>query len=133
MMKYKPKNPKTIVLIFVTVIALIVAANFLGIGTMRSAIRIGYVGNDGWRNWSASYILLNGTMQHTIRPKTSPDILHIEVETEEGTISIEIKDTDGNIIFDGNDIGTTSYEVEVPGKVTIKIVADNHKGSFSIG
>lgn len=47
MMKYKPKNLKSTVLIIVIVVALIVAANFLGIGTMRSATRIGYVGTDG--------------------------------------------------------------------------------------
>lgn len=59
-------------------------------------------------------------------------MLHIEVITDNGTISIEIQDTDGNIIFDEYDIGTSSFDVAVSGKVVVRIIADNHKGSFSI-
>lgn len=131
-MKYKPKSLKATVLIIVIVAALIAAANFLGIGTMRSATRIGYVGNDGWRNWSASYTMLNGTLKHTIRPKSTQKTLHIEITTEDGSISIEIKDADGNIIFDKENLETSSFDLDVSGKVVVRIDADHHKGSFSM-
>lgn len=132
MMKYKPKNLKSTVLIVVTVVVLIAAANFLGIGTMRSATRIGYVGNDGWRSWSASYTMLDGKLKHTIHPKDTQETIHVEVVTEEGSISIEMKDADGNVIFAENNIATSTFDVNVSGKVVIRIEADKHKGSFNI-
>lgn len=132
MMKYKSKSLKSTILIVIIVVALIVVANFLGIGTMRSASRIGYVGNDGWRNWSASYIMLNGKLKHTIRPEDTQKKLHVEIVTEAGSISIEIKDKDGKSIFDEDNIETSTFDVNVSGKVVVHIDADNHKGSFSI-
>lgn len=131
-MKYKSKNVKSAVLIIVIVVVLIAAANFLGIGTMRSAIRIGYVGNDGLRNWTASYSMLDGKLKHTIHPKDTQRTIHIEVVTENGSISIEIKDADGNMIFDEDNIATSSFDINISGKVVIRIEADKHKGSFSI-
>ena len=129
-MKYKPKSLKSIIIFAVMIVAVIFFLNYLGIGTQRSVTRIGYAGKDGWSSWSASYTLLDGWMQHTIRPKT--DTLHVEVRTESGTISIEMKDTDGNIIFYETDIGTSSFEVHVSGKVVIRVEADHHKGGFDI-
>ena len=95
-----------------------------------NATRIAYVGNSGWSSWNGSYGSLDGTMQKTIHPKT--DMLHIEVETDSGAISVEIEDAEGKVILDEYDIGTESFDVDVSGKVVIKITADSHKGSFSI-
>lgn len=44
-MKNKTKNLISVALIVITVVTLIAIANFLGIGTMRSATAIGYVSN----------------------------------------------------------------------------------------
>ena len=120
-MKYKPKSLKSAIILVVIVVAFILLLSYLGIGTLRNATRIGYVGNDGWSSWSASYTLLDGRLQHTIRPET--DTLHVDVETESGTISIEMKDEDGNIIFSESNIETSSFEVNVSGKVVIIIKA----------
>lgn len=129
-MKYKIKSLKSIIIFVVIMVAVILLMNFLGIGTRRSATRVGYVSHDGWSSWSASYALLDGWLQHTIHPKTGT--LYVDVETESGTISIEMKDADGNIIFSKNNIETSSFEVEVSGKVVIRVEADHHKGSFDI-
>lgn len=104
--------------------------NALGFGSSRSGTRIGYVGSEGYRNWSGRYRSLDGTMKKWIHPET--DVLHIEVRTDEGIISMEIQDVDGNVIFDEYDIGTASFDVAVSGKVVVKITAEHHKGSFSI-
>lgn len=129
-MKYKPTSKKATIIIVVIAIIAIVAAKGLGFATTRSATRIGYSGNEGWSSWSGAYISLDGTMQKSIHPKD--DTLHIEVTTESGMISIEIKDADGNIVFGEENIGTDSFDVKVSGKVIVKINADNHKGEFSI-
>lgn len=131
-MKNKTKNLISVALIVITVVTLIAIANFLGIGTMRSATAIGYVSNDGWRNWSASYTMLDGILTHTIRPKDTQEKIHVEVVTEDGSISIEMKDADGNVIFDEDNIETSTFDVNVSGKVVVRIEADKHKGSFNI-
>lgn len=132
MVKHKPNSLKTAILIALIVMACIAAANFLGIGTMRCAIRIGYIEHAGWRNWSASYTMLDGKMKHTIRPEDTQKTLHIEVVTEDGNISVEITDKEGNVILDEDNIETATYDVGVSGKVVVRIQADKHKGSFSI-
>lgn len=131
-MKNKTKNLISVALIVITVVTLIAIANFLGIGTMRSATAIGYVSNDGWRNWSASYTMLDGTLTRTIRPKDTQEKIHVEVVTEDGSISIEMKDADGNVIFDEDNIETSTFDVNLSGKVVVRIEADKHKGSFNI-
>ena len=132
MMKYKEKSFQSTVLIVVVILVLIAAANFFGIGTMCSATRIGYVGHDGWRNWSASYTMLDGKMKHTIHPEDMQKTLHVEVVTEGGSISIKMKDANGNIVFDEDNIGTSTFDIETSGKIVVFIEADNHKGSFNI-
>ena len=132
-MKYKPKNAKSAILIVVVVLALIFGARFFGIGTTRSAVRIGYFGNDGsQKEWSASYLLLSGSLEHTIRPESTDDKLYFEIETNAGSISLSVYDKAGNTVFDNNDIKTSSFEVEVPGEVKVHIKADKHRGSFNI-
>lgn len=132
-MKYKPKNAKSTILIVVVVLALIFAARFFGVGTTRSALRIGYFGNDGsQKEWSASYLLLSGSLEHTIRPESTDDKLYFEIETNAGSISLSVYDKAGNTVFDNNDIKTSTFEVEVPGEVKVQIKADKHRGSFNI-
>lgn len=106
-MKHKSKSLKKALFIVCIVAALMLTANYFGIGTMRSASCIGYTGHDGWRNWSASYTRLDGKMKHTIRPKDNQKTLHVEVVTEEGSLSMKIKDAKGNLLFEGKQIETS--------------------------
>lgn len=105
-------------------------ADSLGLDNFSDATRIGYVGSEGLRSWSARYSSLDGTMKKSLTPKS--DVLHIDVTTDKGTLSVEIQDADGNTIFDEENIGTAFFDVNVSGKVTVRITADKHKGSFSI-
>ena len=129
-MKYKPKSPKSAVIFAAIAVAAILLLSLWGFGTLRSGIRVGYVSHDSLGSWSANYFWLLGRLQHTIYPET--DTLHVEVTTESGAVSIEMKDADGNVIFSENNIGTSSFEVKVSGKVVVKIEADRHKGGFEI-
>ena len=120
----------TILIVILIAFGSVYLTKTLEIASTGSATRIGYVGNEGWSSWTGRYSSLDGTMKKSIHPEA--DVLHIEVKTDSGTISIEIEDADGNIIFDESDIGTASFDLDVSKKVTVKIVADHHKGSFSI-
>ncbi len=132
-MKNKPKKLGTVIFIAVIVLVVICITNFLGIGTSYSGIRIGYSGSDSSiRQWSASYTMVNGSMKHTIHPKNAPVLYRIEVETKDGSISIEIKDSDKNLVFQEHNIQSETFEVVLTGKSVVRINADHHKGSFSI-
>ncbi len=114
----------------VVLVAAVLVANYFGVGTMRSALRIGYFDTDSRQSWSASYALLSGWMQRTLYPEG--DILQVEVKTDAGTLSMEMWDGEGNLIFSQQDMNGT-YQVPAAGKVTVKITAQDHRGSFSIG
>ncbi len=131
-MKHKSKSLKKALFIVCIVAALMLAANYFGIGTMRSASCIGYTGHDGWRNWSASYTRLDGKMKHTIRPKDNQKTLHVEVVTEEGSLSMKIKDAKGNILFEKEQLETSEFDVKAEGKAVVSIEAKGHKGSFLV-
>lgn len=130
-MKIKPKNAWSAILIVVIVIVLIVVTRYIGIGTTRNGTRIGYVDKGGWHDWSASYSLLDGTLQHTLRPRSSDNFLHINVKNEGGTVSIEVKNSGGDVVFQEENLDTGEYDVNVSEKVTVIVRAKGHKGSFN--
>lgn len=130
-MKIKPQSTKMTIIILGIALLLALYAHFNGFASTRTATRIGYVGNEGSKSWSATYTLLDGTMQRTLNTDSS-NILHIEAKTENGKISFKIKDKDGKLIFSKDDVGSDSYDVTTNGKTTVIITADNHKGSFNI-
>ena len=130
-MKIKPKNAGSAILIVAVVIVLIVVTRYIGIGTTRNATRAGYVDKGGWHDWSASYTLLDGTLQHTLRPRSSDNLLHINVKNESGTLSIEVKNAGGDVVFQEENLDTGEYDMYVSEKVTVIVRAKGHKGSFS--
>ncbi len=132
MMKQKTKSLKSVLLIAAGVAALILAANYFGIGTMRSATCIGYASHDGWRNWSASYTKLDGILKHTIHLKDTQNTLHVEVETESGSLSMKIKDSKGNLLFEKDSIETSAFDVKAEEKAVVYLEAKGHQGSFHI-
>lgn len=129
-MRYKPKDLKSTIFIVVIIVVLVVAMRILAVGITKNATRVGFFLKNGWSEWSASYTMLDGYLQNTIHPKA--ETVDVQVETQEGTITIQIKDAEGNVIFKESNIATTSFEVEVPEKIVIRVDAENHKGSFSI-
>ena len=76
-----------------------------------SAKRYGYSGNESQCSWSGRYSLFDGKIVKKII--SDEGIILVDVMTESGFISVRIKDEKGNIISEKNDMGTTSYEVEV--------------------
>lgn len=130
MKKYKPKDLKTTLLIIAVAVVAVIAAKAMGFSSTHSATRIMYSSSEGWSNWSASYFMLDGTMEKTVH--TEDGMISISVVTESGSISVEIRDSDGNVVFDQDDMQSGSYTVSAEQKVTVRIEADHHKGSFLI-
>ena len=130
-MKTGVKKVLSAILIIAVVFALIFLTRVLGIGTFKSGTMIGYVESGGSHNWSASYALLNGSLQHTLRPEDSDTKLKIDVVTEDGTVSIEVTGTDGRMVFKEENIPTGSFSVDVSERVDVKVKASSHKGSVN--
>ena len=130
-MSVKPKGKIGIIFLIIAILVGIIVTYSTGIAHSRSAVRIGYLGNNGWDSWSGRYERLDGKMRRTLHFESNEEIT-IETTTASGILSIDIQDTAGNVIFSKNDMETASYSVTVSGKVVITITADDHSGSFKI-
>lgn len=117
---------------WVTLLVLVLLAVFLLTFGADSMTRVLCVRNEGRYHLRASYALLDGTETKTVHAITTPDILHVEVETESGSLSIVVTDKKGNLVFSQESIPSSKIDVEIPGDVKLKITADHHKGSFYI-
>lgn len=129
------KQQKITLIIFVLTmlcIAFLVPLICRTVGVTRSGIRIGCVQQYTMQEWSASYRCLDGTMSKTIYPKSGSDAYIIEVETTQGTLSIEMTDRTGNVVFSAGDIQPGAYEVTISGATRVKITGKDHAGGFSI-
>ncbi len=104
-----------------------------GLGTTRSGVRMGYSESATRSRWTADYAFMDGYMQRTMR--TTEDIadIRIVIETEEGSIAVEITDEEKNVIFSQENMETGTYEVEAAGKYVVRVTAEDHKGGFYIG
>lgn len=103
-----------------------------GVGTISSGTRVMYVSNEGRSHWSASYQYFNGFMQRNLWVAENADGFDIVITSKEGSMDVEVKDENGNVIFAQENIQTGSYDVKATGKVVIRIDCEKHKGSFDI-
>lgn len=103
-----------------------------GVGTISSGTRVMYVSNEGRSHWSASYQYFNGFIQRNLWVAENEDGFAVVITSEEGSMDVEIKDENGNVIFAQENIQTGSYEVKATGKVVVRIDCEKHKGSFDI-
>ena len=101
-----------------------------GLGNIRSGTRLMYFSKEGRDYWEAEYQYFDGYMQRNLWMEDD-DVLNVSIETDDGKIDLEIKDSEGNVIFSEKAIQTKEFEVEVSGKINVRIDGDDHEGSFS--
>ena len=103
-----------------------------GVAPMDSGLRMGWVESNSRNHWSATYALHDGYQQRMINTDGKTTVLEVEIVSSSGEIGMTVMDENGNIIYDKQGIETSSFEIEITGKVTIKILGEEHKGSFSL-
>ena len=59
-------------------------------------------------------------------------MLEVEIVSSSGELGMTVTGENGNVIFDQQGIETSSFEIEIPSKVIVKIIGEEHKGSFSL-
>ena len=83
-------------------------------------------------SFSMSYDYLKGykTFVYNIKANTEIDV---DFKTESGKLSCTIKAKDGDYVYRGNEIETSSFKIVIPndGKYEFRYDAEEHKGSFS--
>lgn len=114
----------------VTIILIVLAICFGDITSINSSTRIMYAENKGINFWNAQYQFFDGFMQRTLWMEDE-DILNVSIETDDGEISLQIIDENGNVIYREKSIGTAEFEVEVSGKIIVRVDGEEHEGSFS--
>ena len=128
--KDKKQNKNYIWIILIIGIVCVSLGLTGNLGTIHSGTRIMYFSNSGRDFWNAEYQYFDGFMQRTLWMEKD-DVLKVSIETDEGEIGLEIKDSEGTVIFSEKAIGTKDFEVEVSGKITVRIDGEEHEGSFS--
>ena len=103
-----------------------------GVGTISSGTRVMYVSNEGRSHWSASYQYFNGFIQRNLWVAENEDGFDVVITSEEGSMDVEVRDENGNVIFAQENIQTGTYEVKATGKVVVRIDCEKHRGSFDI-
>ena len=139
--EYAPDNPrpahvnrKDWIWICGCVVAVVIFVVILrsGVAPIGSGLQMGWVESNTRDHWSATYAFHDGYQQRTINTDGEHTILEVEIVSSSGEIGMTVTDENGKVIFDQQEIETSSFEIEIFGKVTIKIIGEDHKGSFSL-
>ena len=139
--EYAPDNPrpahvnrKDWIWICGCVIAVVIFVVILrsGVAPTGSGLQMGWVESNTRDHWSATYAFHDGYQERTINTDGEPTVLEVEIVSNSGEIGMTVTDENGNIIYDQLGIETSSFEIEIFGKVTVKITGEDHKGSFSL-
>lgn len=126
------KSPGKSAWVMLAIVLLLLAMPFLGLSARGSGLRVGYVDSFTGDCWKASYALHSGFRERAVNVGGGPAVLHVEVTTEDGTFGLRVTDREGNVLYDEKFSNSRSFDVDIPGKVTVRVIGEGHKGSFSI-
>lgn len=112
------------ILLFLVLFALLTACNRSSFDGSRTANPYSY---------RLDIERMNGTETHTMELDAG-DILKIHFETERGKLHMEIKASDGTIIYMGNGEESTDFTVNISesGAYTVRVKAHDAKGAIYI-
>ena len=139
--EYAPDNPrpahvnrKDWIWICGCVIAVVIFVIILrsGVAPTGSGLQMGWVESNTRDHWSATYAFHDGYQQRTINTDGEATVLEVEIVSSSGEIGMTVTDENGNVIYDQQGIETSSFEIEISGKVIVKITGEDHKGSYSL-
>lgn len=114
------------------VLAAVVLVVIIGGRSLSSGLKIGFVQNNTSSQWKASYHFLSGTQQRDIKLGEGPHTLNVVIETTKGTLDMTITGEDGQTYYEGKQLPTSSFAVDVNGNVIVKIHAENHRGRYAL-
>lgn len=130
-MKEKRKSNKITLIVLIVALALVaILVAVKVIHTPANNVSIGWVEHKQSGLWEANYSYFTGTQTSNLQGQNAK--LNIEVETDEGSLEISVKDTDDNVLFSETISETTSFIIDVPEKVMVSVLGKEHDGGFTI-
>ena len=128
----KKMDMKVAIPVMVGVLVLVIILKSFGLLTFRSGTRFGFAGNDGVHKFNGSYTKITGSMTHTLRPSKDSNTIHCEITSKSGSLHVEITQKgDDKVILDKEFTGNETFDLTAEGKVTMKLSASRHSGSYS--
>lgn len=119
-MKEKRKSNKKLFFTFGAILAVTaILAAVKVIYTPVNNVSIGWVEHKQSDLWEADYAYFTGTQTSNLQGLNTK--LNIDVETDEGSLEILLKDTNDNVLFSKTTSETTSFSVDVPEKVIVSV------------
>ena len=116
----------------VLVLALAGGMSVSGLASSGSGRILGWSEGKSLDSWNASYVLLQGYRQRTVNIKDEPATLHISAVTEEGSFTLLVTDSRGQILFEEEYTAFMTLNIPIPGKVQVRIIGEDLRGSFSM-
>ena len=130
-MKEKRTSNKTTFIVLTAAFALVaVFAAGNVIHTTANNVSIGWVEQKQSGLWEADYSYFSGAQTSSLQGQNAT--LNVDVETDEGSLEISVKDTDDNVLFSETISETASFRIDVPEKVMVSVLGKDHDGGFTI-
>lgn len=124
-------NMKIAIPIMGVILILLVILKVLGIGTLHSGVRMGFVGNDGIHKFKGKYHSITGTFSHNLSPSKDSHSIHCEIRSKSGSLHVVIQEKkSGNVIFEQDISEDAEFDVAAEGKVKITLTTQGHEGSY---
>lgn len=122
-------------IVAIPVMALILAAliilRVLGVFDMNSGTRIGFAGNSTFHKYEGHYVKINGTFSHTLRPSKGNEVLHCEIRTDSGEVTITVTEIKtGKTILEEVVKDNRDFDYPADGNVRIRLKTSGHSGSY---
>jgi len=130
--KRQRKSPGKTAWVMLAIVIVLFAMPFLGLSTRESGLRAGYAGSFTGNRWEASYVLHSGFRERAVNVGGGAAVLHVGVTTEDGTFGLRVTDREGNVLYDEKFSDSRSFDIDIPGKVMVRVIGEGHRGAFSI-
>lgn len=125
----KPIGPSTYIAMG-AILVILLAGYFFGLTSRGSGLRVGYSDSYTGSQWQARYMLLTGFRERTVNIGNEAATLHVEITTDGGAVDLTVTDMQGNVVYSQENIPTSSFDVEIPGTVIVRVTGADHSGSF---
>lgn len=130
-MKQEKKIIKVTVIILGVVFAVIAILTIIrAIPSIGNGIYLRWIEHKQSEVWSADYAYFTGTRNGSLHSENAE--LFIDVETNGGSLEINVEDTDGKLLFSDTITETTSFQIDVPNNIDIEVIGKSHKGGFEL-
>lgn len=130
-MKDRTINRRTIIAA-TFVILLLTTLQVTGVVAIDSYTRIGFIGHESAGEWSAGYLLLQGSLHREVDLGEEPRKINVKVNTQSGSIHLKIVGSSGEVLYSRENIASSVFDVSATGKVAIYIDAQMHRGDFKL-